>query len=376
MDAELSADQRSLRELVQDFLAQRADEHAVRAAMETPEGFDLELWHEFAGLGLCGLAVPERYGGSGCGPTEVALVLRELGRTLAPLPFFSTVALASTLLLHSGDTAACERLLPDLAVGRRRATVALVEPSWDWQPQNVHTAARQHRSEWRLTGAKTFVVDGTTADVILLGAQTPAGISLFEIPSEAPGLTRTALATVDQTRRLARIDLADTPAHLLGTPGAALDTVERALVLASIYLAAESVGGTERVLAAAVEHAKSRKQFGRPIGSFQAIKHKCADMHVDFETSRYTMQHAVRSVTASGTRAAADAAAVCAALCHDTFLRCAAENIQIHGGIGFTWEHHAHLYYKRAQANCVLLGDDVHHRRALAASMGLLDAGA
>lgn len=376
MAAELSADQRSLRELVRDFLAQRVDEQVVRAAMEAPAGLDLALWDEFAGLGLCGLAVPERYSGSGCGPTEVALVIRELGRTLAPLPFFSTVALASSVLLHSGDSAACERLLPDLAAGRRRATVALVEPSWNWQPQVVHTTARKRHTEWHLNGAKTFVVDGATTDIILLAAQTPAGVGLFEIHADAPGLTRTSLATVDQTRRLARIDLADTPAHPFGTAGTALDIVERALVLANIYLAAESVGGTERVLASAVEYAKQRRQFGRPIGSFQAIKHKCADMHVDFETSRYTMQHAVSAVTASDFREAGAAAAVCAALCHETFLRCAAENIQIHGGVGFTWEHHAHLYYKRAQANSVLLGDDVHHRRALAVSVGLVDAGA
>lgn len=376
MVAALTDEHKSLRELARDFLARRADESVVRSNMETPLGVDADLWLEFADLGLCGLAVPTRYGGAGCGPAEVALVARELGRTLAPLPFFSTVALAQTVVQQSGDTAACSRLLPDLAAGRLKAAVALVEPSWNWDSGSVQTTGSRHSAQWRLTGTKTFVVDGAGADIILLAAQTPTGITLFEVQAGAPGLTRTTLTTVDQTRRMARIDLVDTPAHPVGTPGAAIAIMSRALVLANIYLAAESVGGTEQVLSSSVEYAKTRKQFGRPIGSFQAIKHRCADMYVDFETACCTMEHAVSSVTPGRGEDAVTASAVAAALCHETFLRCAADNIQIHGGIGFTWEHHAHLYYKRAQANRVLLGDAVHHRRSLAVSLGLLRDGA
>lgn len=372
MVAELTVDHRSLRQLAREFLARRGDESAVRSSMETPSGFDAALWDEFAGLGLCGLAVPARYGGEGCGPAEVAIVARELGRTLAPLPFFSTVALAQCVVLHCGDVDACARLLPDLATGRRRATVALVEPSWNWNPRAVQTTAAQHHAEWRLTGTKTFVVDGASADIILLAARTSTNISLFEIAATAPGLTRTSLTTIDPTRRLAKIELNDTPARPVGAAGAAIEIMGRALVLSNIYLAAESVGGTEHVLSRAVEYAGNRKQFGRAIGSFQAIKHKCADMHVDFETARCTMEYAASSAMPSGNDDVTTASAASAALCHETFLRCAAENIQIHGGIGFTWEHHAHLYYKRAQANLVLLGDAIHHRRSLALALGLL----
>ncbi|MGV0795531.1 acyl-CoA dehydrogenase family protein [Mycolicibacterium elephantis] len=372
MVADLTAEHRSLRDLARQFLDQRAGEPAVRSAMETPTGFDAALWREFANLGMCGLAVPARYGGEGCGPAEVAIVMRELGRALAPLPFFSSVALAQSVVLNCGDDDACARLLPELVTGRLIATVALVEPSWNWDPQTVRTTASQHDPDWRLTGTKSFVVDGASADIIFLAARTSAGISLFEVRSTAPGLTRTALTTIDQTRRLARIDMEETPARQVGTAGAAIDIMERALMLANIYLAAESVGATEHVLHSAVDYAKNRKQFGRAIGSFQAIKHKCADMHVEFETARCTAEHAVAAVASGNTGDAVTAASVAAALCHEAFHRCAAENIQIHGGIGFTWEHHAHLYYKRAQSNRVLLGDATHHRRSLGASLGLL----
>ncbi|WP_123023277.1 acyl-CoA dehydrogenase family protein [Mycolicibacterium stellerae] len=373
MVADLTADQRSLRELTRDVLSARASESVVRDAMASPSGLDETLWQQMAQLGLCGLAVPTGYGGAGCGPAEIALVMRELGRTLAPVPYFSTVALAQSVVLQSRDDSAWERLLPDLAAGRRGAAVALVEPSWTWDPHSVQTtASEEHSAKWRLTGTKTFVVDGATADVILLAAETPSGVGLFEVDAGAPGVTRTALRGIDQTRRLATIDLADAPAHRIGGHDAGRDILGRALLLANVYLAAESVGATESVLSHAVAYAKTRKQFGRYIGAFQAIKHKCADMHVDFETARCTLEHAVSVVAPDTGEDAVIAAATCAALCHETFLRCAAENIQIHGGIGFTWEHHAHLYYKRAQGNRVLLGDDVHHRRILAESLGLL----
>jgi alkylation response protein AidB-like acyl-CoA dehydrogenase len=368
--AELTADQRSLRELAQSFLARKADAPAVRAAMQTSAGYEESVWQEFAHLGLCGLGVPARYGGADCGPVEIAIVMRELGRRLAPLPFFSTVALAQTVVLQSGDHVACERLLPDLAAGQRRAAVALVEPAWKWDPTAVQSTATRHRGQWRISGKKMFVVDGASADIILLAARDSSDITMFEVGADAAGLTRTALTGIDQTRRLASIELRDTPAHRVGETGAAIDIVGRALTLANVYLAAESVGATEHVLACAIDYAKTRIQFGRPIGSFQAIKHKCADMHVDYETSRSTMEHAVLSAAHGAAEEARAASTIAAAVCHDAFLQCAAENIQVHGGIGFTWEHDAHLYYKRAQANRLLLGDDVYHRQSLAASLG------
>ncbi|CDO88567.1 hypothetical protein AWC29_28355 [Mycobacterium triplex] len=370
MIAELTADQQSLRELVASFLSQKAGTPAVRAAMDTAAGFDESLWREFADLGVCGLGVPSRYGGADCGPIEIAIVMRELGRRLAPLPYLSAVALAQTVVLESGDRGAYERLLPDLATGKRRAAMALVEPSWKWDPTAVQATAAQHGGQWRVSGTKMFVVDGASADLILLAARDSNDITLFEVDTDAPGLTRTALTGIDQTRRLAGIEFRDTPARQVGDTGAAIDIISRALTLANVYLAAESVGATEHVLASAVEYARTRRQFGRPIGSFQAIKHKCADMHVDCETSRSTMEHAVLSVAGGAAEEARTASTIAAAVCHEVFWRCAAENIQVHGGIGFTWEHNAHLYYKRAQANRLLLGDDVYHRQSLAASLG------
>ncbi len=370
MISELTADQQSLLELAQSFLARKADAPAVRAAMQTAAGFEESAWQEFAHLGLCGLGVPALYGGADCGPAEVAIVMREIGRRLAPLPYLSTVALAQTVVLQSGDRDACERLLPDLATGQRRAAVALVEPSWKWDPAAVQSTATQHQGQWRISGKKTFVVDGASADVILLAARDSSAITVFEINADAPGLTRTVLTGIDQTRRLASIELRDTPAYQIGETGTAIDIIGRALTLANIYLAAESVGATEHVLTCAVDYAKTRTQFGRPIGSFQAIKHKCADMHVDYETSRSTMEHALSSAAGGAGDETRAASTIAAAVCHDAFLQCAAENIQVHGGIGFTWEHDAHLYYKRAQANRLLLGDNVYHRQSLAASLG------
>ncbi|MCX2929888.1 acyl-CoA/acyl-ACP dehydrogenase [Mycobacterium sp. CVI_P3] len=371
MVAQLSHDQQSLRELAREFLARRADDTLIRSVMDTPTGFDQPLWDEFAGLGLCGLAVPARYGGVDCGPAEVAIVMGELGRRLVPMPYFSTVGLAQNVLLHSDDDAACERLLPLLATGQRRATVALVEPAWNWDPMAIRTTASPLGEGWCLTGAKTFVVDGATADSILVAARGPDGIGIYEVDGTAPGLTRAALTTIDHTRRLGRVEMDATPARAIGRADAGLAILRQALTVANVYLAAESVGGTEHVLDSSVEYAKNRVQFGRPIGSFQAVKHKCSDMYLDLETSRATVEHAIRTLGSDGVGDCTEAAALCAAFCHDAFLRCAGENIQIHGGIGFTWEHEAHLYYKRAQANCALLGDDVTHRRALATSLGL-----
>lgn len=367
----LTAEHDSLRDVTREFLARRTPESAVRSAMATESGFDDAAWRTLgAELGLCGLAIPEEYGGAGGGLIELAVVMHEFGRALAPLPYLSSAVLAPHVLLASDDPAVCQRLLPDIASGQLRAAVALVEPGWKWDPATVTTTATRDGKTWRLSGTKTFVVDGATADVILLAADTAVGITLFEVEAGAAGLTRRVMSGIDQTRKLATVDMTDTAARQIGAPSAAGVAIEQALVVANVCLSSESVGGAEYVLETSVDYAKLREQFGRLIGSFQAIKHKCADMFVEVESARATLQSAVAAVNSDRTDSPSQAN-IAAALCHETFVRCARENIQIHGGIGFTWEHSAHLYFKRAQANRLLFGDGVHHRRSLANALGI-----
>lgn len=368
---QLTAEHDSLREVTREFLARRLPEPDLRSAMATESGFDEATWHALGtDLGLCGVAIPEEYGGAGGSLIDLAIVMHEFGRALAPLPYLSSAVLTPHVLLATDDRAACRRLLPGIASGQLRAAVALVEPGWRWDPTAVSTTAIPDGETWRLSGTKTFVIDGATADVILLAANTAAGITLFEVEAGSAGLARRVLSGIDQTRKLATVGLVDTPARQIGAAGTAGAAIGQALVVANVCLSAESVGGAEYVLETSVGYAKLREQFGRLIGSFQAIKHKCADMFVEVESARATVQSAVAAVN-SRSEDFPSQANIAAALCHEAFVRCARENIQIHGGIGFTWEHPAHLYFKRAQANRLLFGDGVHHRRSLADALGI-----
>ncbi|HEY1971917.1 MAG TPA: acyl-CoA dehydrogenase family protein [Pseudonocardia sp.] len=364
-------DRDELRTLLREFLTDRCAEPVVRRAMETESGIDPELWAALGReLGVCGLAVPTGLGGTGHGIAEVAVVGEELGRVLACVPYLSSVVLGQTVLLTAGDPAAARRWLPRLASAESRAAVAVLESSGRWEPSGVRTAAIPDRDRWLLTGDKEFVVDGHSADVVFVLARTEVGLSFFEVDGRAEGMVRTALPTMDLTRKQARLELRATPARLVGGDGAGWDTVARLLPIASVVLAAESLGGMQRTLEMSVEYSKVRVQFGRPTGSFQAIKHKCADMLLAVESARSAVYHAAE--TAATDRAELPlAASLAAAYSQDAYLDCAAENIQVHGGIGFTWEHPAQLYYKRAQSNRVLLGDPVFHRALAAEVIGL-----
>jgi alkylation response protein AidB-like acyl-CoA dehydrogenase len=285
-------------------------------------------------------------------------------------PYFSSVALAANALLTSGDDAAKKDYLPGIASGESIATLALTEPAGRWDEEGVTVAARGSGDSWVLDGTKSFVLDGHTADLLLVAARTGAGVSLFGVAGDAPGLTRTPLATMDQTRKQAKVEFAGTPARLVGSDGAAWPGLSKTLDLAAVALAAEQVGGAQKVLDMSVEYAKVRVQFGRPIGSFQAIKHKCADMLLEVESAKSAAYYA-------GWAAAEDSdelpvvASLAKAYCSDAYFHAAAENIQIHGGIGFTWEHPAHLYFKRAKSSELYLGDPTYHRELLAQRIGL-----
>ena len=379
MDFAFTEEQQALRRTVRHFLASASSSKAVRAAMATEEGWDRETWQRLgAELGLTSLIIPEAYGGAGLGHVELVAVMEEMGRALVCAPFLSTVCLATSAILLAGSEAQKRELLPGIAAGETTATLAYTEANGRWDAGAIEAVVRCDHGDYLLTGVKTFVLDGHTADLLLVAARAPEtageeGVSLFAVPAGAAGLTRRALPTMDLTRKQAelRLDGVRVPASArLGEEGHASRALARTLDLAAIALSAEQVGGAERCLEMAVEYAKTRVQFGRPIGSFQAIKHKCADMLVRTESARSASYYAGWAAATDAPDLAA-AAALAKVYCSEAYFHCASENIQIHGGIGFTWEHDAHLYFKRARASEQLFGDPAYHRERVAREMGL-----
>ncbi len=371
MNFAFSEEQEELRRTVRAFLEQKSPSAEVRRLMETDEGYDPSVWEQMGSqLGLQGLAIPEEYGGSGYTYVELIVVLEEMGRSLLCAPYFSTVALAANAILHSGDDAAKKELLGGIASGETIATVAMTEDNGRWDAEGITATATKSGDGYTIDGHKMFVIDGHTANVIVVAAKTGDNISLFTVAGDASGLTRTALATMDQTRKQARLEFSGTPAKLLGTEGEGWTTLSRMLDLAAVALAAEQVGGAQMCLDMSVDYAKVRVQFGRPIGSFQAIKHKCADMLLEVESAKSAAYYAGWAAAELNDELPT-VASLAKAYCSDAYFHAAAENIQIHGGIGFTWEHDAHLYFKRAKSSQLLLGDPTYHRELLAQRIGI-----
>ena len=366
MNFAFSEEQEELRKTVRSFLDQKSPETEVRRLMETDEGYDPAVWKQMGEqLGLQGLIVPEEFGGSGYSYVELGVVLEEMGRALLCAPYFSTVVLAGNALLHSGDDAAKKDYLPGIASGETIATLAFTEPSGKWDEAGITMEAMKKGDGWVLNGTKSFVLDGATASLILVAARTGKGVSLFGVEGDASGLTRTALSTMDQTRKQAKLEFNGTPARLIGTEGDGWKTLSTVLDLAAVALAAEQVGGAQKVLDMSVEYAKVRIQFGRHIGSFQAIKHKCADMLLEVESAKSAAYYGMWCASEMNDELPS-VASLAKAYCSEAYFHSAAENIQIHGGIGFTWEHPAHLYFKRAKSSELLFGDSTYHRELLA----------
>jgi alkylation response protein AidB-like acyl-CoA dehydrogenase len=366
-----SDEQEELRNIVRQFLEAKSPESAVREQMETEAGYDAEVWGQMAEqLGLQSLTIPEEFGGQGYGYVELTVVLEEMGRSLVCAPFFSTVVLATNTLLQAGDAAANAAYLPGIASGETIATLAVTEANGRWDESGIEATATASGDAWTIDGTKMFVLDGHTASLVLVAARTAAGVSLFAVDGDAAGLTRTALSTMDQTRKQAKLEFAGTPATLVGTDGGGWDVLSRVLDLAAVALAAEQVGGAQACLDMAVEYAKVRVQFGRPIGSFQAIKHKCADMLLEVESAKSAAYYAGWCASEMNDELPA-VASLAKAYCSEAYFHAAAENIQIHGGIGFTWEHPAHLYFKRAKSSELLFGDPTYHRELLAQRIGI-----
>ncbi|MFC5753952.1 acyl-CoA dehydrogenase family protein [Actinomadura rugatobispora] len=366
MELQVTPEQEELRAALRRFFADRSPSAEVRRLMETPAGYDPAVWELMAGqLGLQSLAIPEEYGGAGFGVREIAVVMEEMGRALVCAPYLSSAVLAAATLLACDDEDAKRDLLPGIADGTTLAALAWME-SEDWDPAAVTMEARHTPQGWILDGAKSYVLDGHIAGLVLVAARAGDRLALFAV--DGTTLARTPLTTLDQTRRLARLSFTATPARLLTTDAGPV--LSRALDIAAVALAAEQLGGAERTLEMTVEYAKVRHQFGRPIGGFQAVKHRCADMFVQVESARSTVLNAAEAADERPTELPA-AAALAKAYCSDAYFHVAAETIQLHGGIGFTWEHDAHLYFKRAKSSQELLGPPALHRGRLAGLVGI-----
>lgn len=366
-----TSEQEAFRKSVRRFLEDKSPLSVVRQAIDSHNGYDRDVWALMAQqLGLQSTVIPAQFGGSGFSFVELGIVLEEMGSSLMCGPFFATVALAANVLLCSGDETAMSDFLPDLASGEKTATFAYIEQTGSPGLDSVQMKATREHTQWVLEGRKLFVLDGASADLILVTARTSTGLSLFAVDASVCGLTRRELPTLDLTRRQAEVCFERAPARLIGAEGQALDGLSHALDLASVALALEQVGGAERCLMSAVDYAKMRVQFGRPIGSFQAIKHKCADMFVSLESAKTAAYHAAH-LAADDDPELSVAAPLAKAFCSEAFSAVAAENIHIHGGVGFTWEHDAQLYFRRAKASEVLLGSPSFHREVLAQRLGV-----
>src|SRR3954452_16021317 len=366
MSMTFSSEQNELRKSVRRFLEQKSSSADVRRLMETDDGYDPAVWQQMAEqLGLQGLALPEEHGGSGYGFIEQIVVLEEMGRALLCAPYFSSVVLAGTALVESGDEAAQKDLLPGIADGSTIATLAWVENPSKWGIEGLTATAKRAADGYTIDGTKTLVLDGHTASLILVVAQADGGPSLFAVDASADGLVRRKLETLDMTRKAASLELVGVKARLIGNEGDAAGILERTLRVAVVGLAAEQVGAAQKCLEASVDYAKLRVQFGRPIGSFQGIKHKCADMLLEVESARSAAYYAAWAAGDASSELAV-VAPLAKAYCSEAFANAAAEMIQIHGGIGFTWEHDAHLYYRRAKSSEQFLGSPAEHRDELA----------
>ncbi len=362
-----TGEQEQFRDIVARFLRERSPMTAVRAQMASERGHDPALWRGLAEeLGLTGVHVPERFGGQGFGLEELCIAQEELGRALTCAPFFASAVLATTALLELADEAEQEDLLPALVAGERVATLAWVERGGLWSADASELVATSNGDQVQLNGHKHYVIDGLAADLLLVVARTAgsagdAGLALYAVEASAEGLTRRGLATIDTTRRQAELVFTNCVARRLGAGRDFTTGFARVMDRATIALAAEMVGGAHALLDSSVEYAKLRMQFGRPIGAFQAVKHKLAEMLLEVELATAAARYAAAAADANDAETS-QLASHAKAMASDAYMRAAVEAVQIHGGIGFTWDNDTHLWFKRARSSAVLLGDAAQHR--------------
>ncbi|MGH3654471.1 acyl-CoA dehydrogenase family protein [Glutamicibacter sp.] len=368
MDFSLTDEQNELAKTLHAVLARHADPQAVRGAADSQLGYDPQLWQVLAeDIGVASLAVPEEFGGAGCGWLETGLVLETLGYHLAPAPLLSSAVLATAAILESGNTEACERLLPGIAEGETLATLAWADPNGNWDPASNGITATRQGDGWALYGEATLVIDGMGANLVLAVAQTESGTGIFEI-LDPEAIRRIATPAVDTTLRFASFAFDQVPARALAPDAEAALSKVRDIALVS--LSCWQAGTARRSLDMTVEYSKQREQFGRAIGSFQALKHRMADMLVQVETSR-TAAWAAAWSAGNDAEDLPQRAASAAAWCSDALDHVAAECVQLHGGIAITWEHDAQLVFKRAHATGQLFGPARAHRQRLGDLLGL-----
>lgn len=368
-----SSEQEEFRGVMRRFLGDRSPTTEVRRLMESPDGWDRAGWRALnTELGLTAVHIPEAHGGQGFGYSELGIVLEEAGRALLCAPLLAT-ALAASAIMNAGTGAEQAALLPGIAAGDTVATLAVAEDAGSWEAEGVALTATPSGGGWRLDGHKSFVIDGATADLIVVLARLPGtrgaeGLGFFTLAGDAAGLARRALKTMDPTRRLARLEFAGVAATPLGAPGAAAPAFERTMLQAAAMLANEMVGGAERLREDALAYAKLRFQFGRSIASFQSMKHTCADMLVDVELAKAAAYFAAAALD-EGDDDLAMACHLAKAAAAEAYLQTAIRAVQIHGGIGFTWDNDTHLWFKRAKSSEVLFGDAHRHRELMMQAM-------
>jgi alkylation response protein AidB-like acyl-CoA dehydrogenase len=380
MDFGFSEEQDMLRQMARDFLAEKCPTTFVRQMMEDDKGYSADLWHEMAGFGWLGMTFPEAYGGQGLGFVDLMVVLEEMGAVLLPSPYFSSVILAGQTILIAGSEAQKQAYLPKIADGSLIATLAMTEPSGRFDAEGIsEVRARPADGGFHISGTKLFITDAHVSNLMVVAARTKDagdksfGVTLFLVDSNTPGISVNLLQTMDQTRKQCEVVFDNVNVsrdRVLGQVDMGWPVLQKVLNLGCAALCAEMVGGAQRVLDLSVNYAKERVQFGRPIGSFQAIKHKCAEMMLQVESAKSAAYYAAWAVDEDVPEAPL-AVSMAKAYCSDAYRHTAGEGIQVHGGIGFTWEHDMHLYFKRAKYAEFTFGDATYHRELVAQEINL-----
>jgi alkylation response protein AidB-like acyl-CoA dehydrogenase len=379
MDFGFSQEQEMLRATARKFFEKECASAFVRARMAEPAGITDDFWAKLAEQGWLGLVYPEEYGGSGLGFVDLTVLMEEMGRCVMPGPFFATVLLGGLTILEAGAPPQKKEWLTKIAAGEAKAALALTEPNARWDAAGVTVTAREAKAGFVLTGTKLFVLDAHLADVVVVAARTAPGphpeegVSLFLVPKQTTGLEVRLLPTMDQTRKLCEVSLRDVAvpgSALLGAPGAGWPALARVVQRATVALCAEMCGGAQKVLEMTTEYAKIRIAFGKPIGTYQGVKHKAADMLVDVENAKSLTYYAAWAADESAPEATL-AASMAKAYASDAYRKVSGTGIQLHGGIGFTWEHDLHLYFKRAKSSEFTFGDATHHRERVAQLINL-----
>jgi alkylation response protein AidB-like acyl-CoA dehydrogenase len=375
MQFSFTSEQQEYRSVLRRYFEDSSPTSEVRRLMETEQGWDRERWRDLnTQLGLCGVHVPEPFGGQGFGMVELGIVLEEMGRALVCAPYFASAVLATTAIMHAATSAQKDALLPPLVLGETVATLAFTEPNGRWDAGGVETTATPAGGGFRLDGVKSFVLDGGAADLLIVLARAPGstgdeGLSFFTVRADAPGLERRPLKALDPTRKLARLEFRAVEAELMGELGAAAAPFAKTLTQAAVALASEMVGGADRLREDALDYAGLRMQFGRPIASFQSMKHKQADMLLEVELAKSAAYYAAQAADDDVDDLAAFASLAKSAA-SEAYLQTAIHAIQIHGGIGFTWDNDTHLWFKRAKSSEVFLGDPTWHRERMLHAWG------